>query len=114
MASLAGHIPFEHELATLHATNPTDDDRRWRQACSDADRFVRNWGREAVELGWTAGDLFGLHPIAPLARYDAMGLVWLLRGKRVRALSATEAVLDNDLRVRRQDVKSSSQAISMT
>jgi hypothetical protein len=94
-------LPFGIELATLRAANPTGDDRRWRQACSDASRFLRNWGEEARALGWTADDLFGLHPIAPLARYDAMGLVWLLCGQPVAAITEAEALLQNGLRFRR-------------
>jgi hypothetical protein len=32
--------------------------------------------------------LFGLHPVAPLARYEAMGLVWILRGREVVGIDA--------------------------
>ena len=57
-----------------------------------------SWPSGAVQpeaLGWTEQDLFGLHrpPDKPaagysrLARYDATGLVWLLRGRRVCALT---------------------------
>jgi hypothetical protein len=34
-----------------------------------------------------------LHPDAPMARYDQMGLIWMLKGERVVALTATEARL---------------------
>jgi hypothetical protein len=54
-----------------------------------------------MALTWTAKNLFGLHPLAPLARYDAMGLVWLLRGRRVRYLTAIDAVLQDGLGVRK-------------
>src|SRR5262249_17489690 len=30
-----GPLPFEEEFAALCGANPTDDDRRWRQACVD-------------------------------------------------------------------------------
>jgi hypothetical protein len=46
---------------------------------------------------WTADDLFGLHPTVPLSRVDAMGLVWLLKGKRVTLLTETEARLERGL-----------------
>jgi hypothetical protein len=52
------------------------------------------WGAKALELGWTGEDLFGLDPVAPMARYDAIGLVWLLRGREhVSELTATHARL---------------------
>jgi hypothetical protein len=69
------------------------DDARWRSALTDGDRFLETWGSQAADLGWTGDDLFGLHPTAPLARYDAMGLVWLLRGRTVERLTATEATI---------------------
>ena len=34
-------------------------------------------------LGWRPDELFGLHPDAPMGRYDRMGLIWMLKGKRV-------------------------------
>jgi hypothetical protein len=66
---------------------------RWREAVEDGRRFLGQWDEQAEALGWTAEDLFGLHPTAPLARYDSMGLVWLLRGKKVVALTATAATI---------------------
>jgi hypothetical protein len=56
---------------------------------------VETWGSQAADLGWIANDLFGLHPIAPLARYDAMGLLWLLHGRPVVSLTATEATIQS-------------------
>jgi len=69
------------------------DDARWRSALTDSDRFMETWGSQAANLGWTGDDLFGLYSTAPLARYDAMGLMWLLRGRTVVALTATEATI---------------------
>jgi hypothetical protein len=94
--------PYARALNGLLAANPTDDDKRWLNACADADTFLREWGTTAEELGWKADDLFGLHPLAPLARYDVIGLVWLLRGQKVHQLTAGEAVLENGLRHRRE------------
>jgi hypothetical protein len=59
---------------------------------------MAKWGKQAEALGWTARDLFGLHqpPAKPhpsysrLSRYDETGLVWLLKGREVVAL--TEAM----------------------
>ncbi len=39
-------------------------------------------------------DLFGVHPVKPWVRFDHMGLVPLLNGARVTALSDIEAVIE--------------------
>jgi hypothetical protein len=73
----------------------------WLRAIKDGRRFVTQWGDQAEVLGWTTADLFGLHtpPEKPapsyrrLARYDQAGLIWLLHGRPVIALTATEAVI---------------------
>src|SRR6516165_721778 len=71
----------------------------WQQAVEDGHRFVIQWGKQAEALGWAPADLFGLHtpPDRPapnyrrLSRYDQTGLVWLLRGRPVIALTQTAA-----------------------
>jgi hypothetical protein len=67
--------------------------RRWQQAVDDGGRFLCSWGEQAAALGWSDDDLFALHPVAPDARYDTMGLVWLLRGRPVVALTASTAAI---------------------
>jgi hypothetical protein len=62
-----------------------------RPCMNDADIFLDQWGREAERLGWRAEELFGLHPDAPMARYDRMGLIWMLRGETVVNITATMA-----------------------
>jgi hypothetical protein len=85
-------VHFAPDLAKLQAERPANvDERRWRQAVTDARRFLTAWGGLATGLGWTADDLFGLHPIAPLARYEVMGLIWTLRGREVVGLDARAA-----------------------
>ena len=72
---------------------------RWRQCVEDGKRFLAKWGTQAEALGWTSADLFGLHqpPEQPhpsyrrLSRYDCTGLVWLLEGRPVVALTADTA-----------------------
>lgn len=61
---------------------------RWRQAVTDAERFLRDWGAQASGLGWSTLDVFGAHPTHPLQRLDCAGLVILLRGDEVVALTA--------------------------
>jgi hypothetical protein len=92
--------PYAPALAELRGKCPTHvPEDRWRQAITDATAFATEWGGEARTFGWTEAELFGLHPVpeqpAPnydrLARLDDMGLIWLLRGRLVVALTATEA-----------------------
>lgn len=93
---------YSQALAALRAECPAYVDAAdWRQAIEDGRRFVTQWGKQAEALGWAPADLFGLHsvPARPaanyrrLSRYDATGLIWLLRGRLVVALTATEAVM---------------------
>ena len=77
---------------------------RWRQAIRDAERFLREWGETAERLGWTADDLFGLHPTVPLSRVDRMGLIWLVKGERVAELTQTTARFDRGLAFYRRPV----------
>ena len=83
--------PFADELAKLMQSNPTPDPRHWEQAKQGAAEFLADWGDQAAELSWTAEELFGLHPVAPLTCYDVMGLVWLLNGKEVTAITERTA-----------------------
>jgi hypothetical protein len=66
---------------------------RWFQMIEDTDPFLSKWDRTACDLGWTALDLFGVHSVAPGGRYDVMGLVMLLGGGTVFALTEQTAAL---------------------
>src|SRR5262249_26441861 len=76
---------------------------RWQHAVEDGRRFLATWGEQAEALGWTSADLFGLHtpPERPhpsyrrLSRYDCTGLVWLLEGRPVLALTEAPAAIEN-------------------
>jgi TubC N-terminal docking domain len=65
----------------------------WQQLISDAERFLEEWAQQAAALGWPAWELFGCHRRAPWGRIDGMGLVLLLHGDPLAALTATEAVI---------------------
>jgi len=75
----------------------------WQQAIEDGCRFLARWGEQTAALGWSARDLFGLHapPANPapnyrrLSRYDETGLIWLLRGRPVVALTTVTAAIEN-------------------
>ena len=93
---------YSQALATLHAECPAYVDAAdWQQAIEDAHRFVTQWGKQAEALGWTTADLFGLHtpPEKPapnyrrLSHYDQTGLIWLLHGQPVIALTETAATI---------------------
>jgi hypothetical protein len=91
IAMLQAHCPDHVEVT------------RWRQAIADAESFLTTWGERAAALGWTARDLFGLHkpPARPapsyrrMSRYDQTGLVWLLQGRPVVALTESTAAIEN-------------------
>jgi hypothetical protein len=65
----------------------------WQQLTADAERFLDGWAAQAAALGWPTWELFGCHRRAPWGRIQGMGLVLLLRGKELAALTATEAVI---------------------
>jgi hypothetical protein len=76
---------------------------RWQQAVEDGRRFLAEWGKSAAALGWTGEELFGLHtpPSNPhssynrMARYDFTGLVWLLAGNPVVAMTEATAAIQH-------------------
>jgi hypothetical protein len=73
----------------------------WQQAIEDGHKFLARWGEQAEALGWTGRELFGLHPMperpaanySRLSRHDSTGLIWLLHGRAVIALTETEAAI---------------------
>jgi hypothetical protein len=73
----------------------------WHQAVEDGRRFLAQWGEQAEALGWTPRDLFGLDevPAKPhpsyrrLSRYDHTGLIWMLQGCPVVALTEATAAI---------------------
>jgi hypothetical protein len=77
------------------------DPAEWRQAVEDGSKFLALWGEQADALGWTARELFGLHPMPEhpkpnyrwLSRYDESGLIWLLHGRPVVALTEGTAAI---------------------
>jgi hypothetical protein len=96
--------PYGRTIATLEARCPdlvpVD---RWQQALADGKTFLSRWGDQAQALGWTAKDLFGLLTVPEhakpifnrLSRYDETGLIWLLDGRRVVALTEGTAAIQN-------------------
>lgn len=64
---------------------------RWRRAVADAECFIAEWGAQAAALGWDTLGLFGAHPTHPVQRLDCAGLVWLLQGDELLAITADGA-----------------------
>jgi hypothetical protein len=54
----------------------------WRVRVDRGVRFYNAWAAHAAACGWSDSDLFGLHPTAPLSRYDGMGAAFLGFGWR--------------------------------
>ena len=71
-------------------TYPT---KAWQQLITDAERFLDDWAAQAAALGWPGWELFGCHRRAPWGRIQGMGLVLLLHGDPLAALTASEAVI---------------------
>jgi hypothetical protein len=97
----ASYAPY---LAMLQVRCPDLIDEHCHQlALQDGCRFLDEWGEQAHALGWTAQDLFGLHAVPEeprpnyrrLSRYDQTGLIWLLHGRRVAALTEDTAAIEN-------------------
>jgi hypothetical protein len=88
-----GGIGVSATSARLGGSTPIDGfgDARWQLLVDDTEIFLTRWGKAAHLLGWTAIDLFGVHPTAPAARFDVMGLLPLLGGANVAALTTDEA-----------------------
>ena len=67
--------------------------RRWKQFKADSLSFTKNWASTATAMGWEAVDLWGCHPEAPFARIDYAGLLWLLNGDDVAAMTEDAATI---------------------
>ncbi len=67
---------------------------KWLGLREDTYTFLRDHAGRAHRLGWTALDLFGVHPVKPWARIDVMGLVPLLNGGRIAALNSITASIE--------------------
>jgi hypothetical protein len=79
------------------------DPADWERAVEDARKFLSKWGVQAEALGWTSDDLFELAPVPDdipggyrrLSRYELTGLIWLLRGRPVVAVTATTVAIQH-------------------
>ena len=67
---------------------------RWHRLLDNARDFIEQWGDQAAALGWSTADIFGVNQVKPFRRYDAAGLIWLLVGRPVVALTETSATIE--------------------
>src|SRR5262249_53138224 len=83
-------------FARLDPEQPPGDvpPTRWRRFVDDVGLFLDRWAACAAALGWTPYDLFGCDRDRPFARIDKCGLLWLLNGDKLVALSETAAGIE--------------------
>jgi hypothetical protein len=69
--------------------------RRWQRFIDDCGRFIDSgWAERATSLGWGPVDLFGCDRERPIARLERAGLLWLLNGRKLVALTADTATIE--------------------
>ncbi len=74
--------------------HPAWTDEGWTTLQEDARRFLQQWAAQAHRLGWDVLNLYGVHRGSPMARLDCRGLVPLLRGRAVLALTEDRAAIE--------------------
>ena len=96
--------PYARVFAALEACCPDlIEPSDWQRCVEDARRFLTQWAEQAEALGWTSRDLFSLHTVPEkprpsyrrMSRYDETGLVWLLQGRTVVAMTEATAAIQS-------------------
>jgi hypothetical protein len=95
-----GKIPREwaEGFARLHPDRSPGDmpPKRWQRFVDDVGLFLDSpFCAVAAALGWSPYDLFGCDRDRPYARTDLAGLLWLLNGNRLVALSENTATIES-------------------
>ena len=84
-------------FARLHPDCPPVDVplKRWVTFIDDVRSFLGSpFCAVAAAMGWGAHDLFGCDRDRPFARIDQAGLLWLLNGGRIIALTTKTAMIE--------------------
>jgi hypothetical protein len=93
-----GRIPrtWAEGFARLHPDRAPGDLslRRWQRFIDDMGIFLDRWAAYAAALGWGPFDLFGCDRDRPFARIDQAGLLWLLNGDKLIALTENTAIIE--------------------
>jgi hypothetical protein len=94
-----GGVPraWAEGFARLNPDRPPGDVplQRWRQFVDDVGLFLDSaFCAAATSLGWGPLDLFGCDRTKPFARIDKCGLLWLLNGRKLVALTENTATIE--------------------
>jgi len=84
-------------FARLDPDQPPGDmpPHRWQRFVDDVGLFLDSgFAEQAAALGWSPHDLFGCDRDRPFARIDRAGLLWLLNGDKLVALTADTATIE--------------------
>jgi len=75
--------------------------RRWQRFVDDVGWFLDSpFCAVAAALGWGSHDLFGCDRDRPFSRIDQCGLLWLLHGDRLIAMTDNTATIESPTGVR--------------
>jgi hypothetical protein len=101
-----GGIPrkWAEGYARLDPNRPPGDVplKRWQRFVDDVGKFLDSqFCAIAAALGWGPFELFGCDRDRPFARIDQAGLLWLLNGDRLVALSENTATIETRTSARR-------------
>ena len=82
-------------IARLQTMSPPANvpPRRWEQFIDAAARFADRWAAKAAALGWGPVDIWGCHRDKPYERIDCAGLLWLLNGNEIVAMTTGTATV---------------------
>ncbi len=61
--------------------------RDWQRLIDNAGTFIDRFASQAASLGWDTASVFGCHPVAPIARLDLAGLIFLIGDGEVVAIA---------------------------
>jgi hypothetical protein len=67
--------------------------QRWAVIFVDAQSFIERWAMQSSRLGWQAWELWGCHRRKPWGAIHGLGLVPLLGGCELVAMTNTEGVI---------------------
>jgi hypothetical protein len=69
----------------------------WVRVYGAAMSFLDSHAQEAAAIGWTAPELFGVHPVVGLRRVDCAGALMVSGGNRVAEVSSQAICYANGL-----------------